>query len=100
MMSREYDKGRRKILKANGIGLYEIRGIYDDLGLTGFFDGTSFGHIIPVTYKLTDKGLEQSVDKSRLVITNLSEGKEPFFKFRYENENEKVDFIGHLTVKK
>ena len=98
-MSQNPQIGRKKILIENDIGFNEIRQIYDDLGLTEYYNENAFGHIIPVTYRLTEKGLEQSIDKSNVLITNLLEGVEVDFTFTYEDESKKPDFIGDLVVK-
>ena len=97
-MSQRPETGRIRLLKENGIGFNEIRKIYDDLGLTKYFNEVSFWHIIPITYRLSENGLEQSIDKSKVYISNLAEGAKVDFVYNYRDEPEKPEFIGELDV--
>ena len=89
---------RKEILRNNGIKFYEIRKIYRNLGIEEFYLKDFMGGIIiPITYKLTENGLEQYINKDDLYFSKIKEGTEP--KLEYYYPIEKPDFLSDLIIK-
>ena len=92
------NKLKKKVLRDNGIKFYEIRKIYRDLGVDEWFLNESMGGIIiPITYKLTENGLEQYINRKDLYFSKIKEGTEPELEYYYPIE--KSDFLSDLVIK-